>query len=92
MGRNPWKSQQQTFTRATVEDAHTRVGGDYGRAFIRVVERIRGVDSKYNEQDGVASNPRRNSIQTTLPADSPQKIEYYKRDRTGKEMNKHTLE
>ena len=57
MGRNPWKSQQQTFTRATVEDAHTRVGGDYGRAFIRVVERIRGVDSKYNEQDGVASKP-----------------------------------
>ena len=37
--------------------SHSCVSGDYGRAFIRVVERIRGVDSKYNEQDGAASKP-----------------------------------
>lgn len=70
MGRNPWKSQQQTFTGATVEDApaYKWVGAETLGALF-VVERIRGVESKYNEQGGVLNH--RNSIQTTLPADSP---------------------
>ena len=64
MGRNPWKSQQKITSRTSVDDILE--DGDSGRACS--VERFRGVDSKYNEQDGAT----RNSIQTTLPVDPPQ--------------------
>ena len=71
--------------------SHSCVSGDYGRAFIRVVERIRGVDSKYNEQDGAASKPAVTQFRLLSLQTHPKNIEYFKRDRTGKEMNKHTL-
>ena len=66
MGRNPWKSQQKITSRTSVDDILE--DGDSGRACS--VERFRGVDSKYNEQDGAT----RNSIQTTLPVDPHHKI------------------
>ena len=47
MGRNPWKSQQKTTSRILVED----IPEDGDIEYVCSVESLRGVESKYNEQD-----------------------------------------